>query len=901
MARPRRTRRALALRVALSAAGLLVAAVAFVGALYLLPADVAVRLGSPLLRVLSGAPALPDQIDPSPERSVITDAEGQQLAQLFGDANRVVLDRDEVAPVVADAVVATEDAAFYDHPGVDHRGVMRAIVANRVAGRIVQGGSTITQQYVKNVLLTGDQTLERKATEAWYAIELERRMSKDDILIAYLNEAYLGRGAYGIGAASELYFSRPASELDLPQAALLAGMLRAPETNNPVTNPDAALARRDIVLQQMVEHGAIGEDQAAEAAQGPLGLALSPPSAPEHPFFVAYITDLLLRDERLGEDEAERGQQLYAGGLEIRTTLDPERQAAAEEAIAATLEDPTADPQATVTTVDATTGDVRAMAVGPREYGSCEADDDGAQPADCDATEVNPAVPGLGGSGRQPGSAFKPFVAVAALEAGMPRGWQDTSDSGEVIAGCADEYAPTNYGQANHGILSMPDAMRQSSNVYHVKLAAQVESAAVVDAGQRAGLANGDLPATCSVALGAGSVYPLELTSAFATLAAGGTACPARAVLEVRSGDDVLLANEEPACEQAIDADMASEVTAMLRQVVDSGTGTRAAVDGVEVAGKTGTTNDSHDAWFAGYTGGESPLATAVWMGYEQPRELADVAGEETVAGGSLPADIFAASMAGVAGGPFPDPPAERAVTVPDLVDQQLADAVDPQLRVVSAGDPEPAGSGVDHGEPTGAVRHAIIGTYDLHVVATEVRGWEPRGTVADQSLDGGASVAAGTMLEVTVSDGEGEPPQMPDLVGRDVGEAQELLDDLDLDLDVDVTSREVEVRVEPTDPDDAPSVAGVDDVSDLQGRVRPIEEPVAQAGEVLAQAPSPGAALEPGQRVGLEVARHRLELVQPEPEPEDEPEDDEGEDEPDDREADDREPSDGDEDDEDG
>ncbi len=882
MSRPRRSGSAIALRLGLFAGGLVLAVVAFVGALYLLPADVAVRLGSPALRVLSGAPALPDQIDPSPERSVITDAEGQELAQLFGEANRVVLESDEIAPVVAAAVVATEDANFYDHPGVDHRGVMRAIVANRLAGRIVQGGSTITQQYVKNVLLSGEQTLERKATEAWYAVELERRMSKDEILTAYLNEAYLGRGAYGIGAAAELYFSRSAGELDLAQAALLAGMLRAPESNNPVTNPETALARRDIVLEQMVQYGAIEQHEAIEAGEEPMGLALSPPSAPDHPFFVAYVTDLLLNDERLGEDEAERGRQLYAGGLEIRTTLDPERQEAAEEAIASTLTDPAGDPQATITSIDATTGDVRAMAVGPRDYGSCEPDEDGSESADCPATEVNPAVPGLGGSGRQPGSAFKPFVAAAALEADMPRGWQDTSDSGEVIAGCADDYAPTNYGQSDHGVVAMPEALETSSNVYHVKLAAQVDPPAVVDAGERAGLSNGDLPATCSVALGAGSVYPLELTSAFATLAGGGNACPARAVLEVRSGDDVLLTSEDPACEPTIDPEVASEVTAMLRQVVDSGTGTRAAVDGVDIAGKTGTTNDNHDAWFAGYTGGDEPLATAVWMGYEQPRELADIAGEATVTGGSLPSDMFAASMAGVDGGAFPDPPPERSATVPDLIEQPLADAVNPQLRVVSAAEPEPAATAVDDGEETGVVTHAIVGTYDLHVVATEVRGWEPRGTVLEQSLEGGTSVAAGTMLEVAVSDGEGDPPEMPDLLGLDVDEAQEILEELDLDLEVEVTPRDVEVSAEPADPEDPPEVADVEDVEDVEelgGQVRVIDAPEAFAGEVLAQFPSAGASIEPGAMVELEVARHRLELVLPEPDDEDEDEPDDADD----------------------
>ena len=853
--------------------------------LYLLPAGIAVPLGSPVLRLLSDAPPLPAEIAAAPERSVITDAEGAEIATLFGAENRVVLEADEIAPAAKDAVVATEDARFYEHPGVDHRAVMRALIANRLAGRIVEGGSTITQQYVRNALLSPEQTFQRKLTEAHYAIELERRMSKDEILIAYLNEAYLGRGAYGIGAAAELYFSRPARDLELHHAATLAGMLRAPETNNPVSDPDAALARRAIVLDQMAARGFASEEEAAAAQEAPLDLELSPPSAPEHPFFVAYVTRLLLSDERLGATEAERGRQLYGGGLEIRTTLDSDLQERADAAIRATLADPTADPQATVTSVDPATGDVRALAVGPREFGQCDPDEAGEVPADCDRTEVNPAVPGLGGSGRQPGSAFKPFVVAAALAEGMPRGWQDTSDSGEPIGGCEEGYAPRNYGDADHGVIAMPEAMRHSSNVYHVKLTAQVGPEATIAAAARAGMTDSHLPETCSLALGAGSVYPLQLTAAFATLAAEGTACETRAVLEVRRDGEVLIAEDEPRCDaEALDPDSAREISAMLRGVVTDGTGTRAQVEGVPVAGKTGTTDDNRDAWFVGYTGGQAALATGVWIGYEQPRALTGIGGEDTVTGGSLPADVFAATMTGAAGDELPAPPAERMVTVPDLLDEPIEDVVNPDLTVVSATPTEASADAPEQGEPTGATRREIIGHYDLHVVVTEVHHWEPAGTVLAQTLDAGSDVPAGTLLEVDVSDGAGAPPELPDLIGLHVDEARERLEDFVFDLDVEIELVDVAVVVEPVDPEDAlddVDIGAIDDVDELGDRVRVVEEPEMPAGHVVGQSPDPGTRVEEGDLVTLEVVRHVIEVRQPDPDPDDD-EDDNGDDEDD-------------------
>jgi penicillin-binding protein 1A len=864
--------------IAVGAVGL--ALVLFVVALYLAPPSVAVRLGSPLLRLVSGAPSLPDEITPAAERSVVYDADGGELATLFADEDRVRVESDEIAQAAKDAVIATEDAQFYEHPGVNHRAVMRALVTNQRVGEVVQGGSTITQQYVKNALLSPEQTFRRKAHEAWMAIQLERRMSKDEILVAYLNEAYFGEGAYGIATAAERYFSRSAADLEPQQAAVLAAVLRAPSSTNPVSNPEAAQQRRDVVLGQMAQHGFLAPEEAEAAREQPIELALSPPQPPEFPFFTTWVTDQLLRDERLGEDEAERSRLVYAGGLEIHTTLDRPLQEAAEEAIGEVLADPTADPQATFTAVEPSTGAVRALAVGPRAFGSCEPVD-GEVPADCDRTSVNPAVAGMGGSGRQPGSAFKPFVLAAAMEEGLPRGWQDTSDSGEEIGGC-DGYEPRNYGDSDHGVVSMDDALRVSSNVYHVKVGVQAGPADVVDVARRLGLERGSLTEDCATSLGAGSVFPMELTSGYATIANGGERCAPYVVTRIaRDGEDVV-PETDTNCEQVLDADIADGLSALMEGVVTDGTGTRAQLDGATVAGKTGTTNDNHDAWFAGYTGGEDGLAAAVWMGYEASSPMTDVAGESTVTGGSLPADVWRLTMQAALehreAGSLPEPPSHRTVSVPDFVDGDVDDFVNSDLEVVSAVSAAQAAADSDDGEPTGLRRHAVVGDYDLHLVVREVRSWEDPGFVIDQSVDPGTSVRAGTMLTVDVSDGQGEPPEIPDVVGMYEDDAIDLLEEHEYvgEVGADVEER---VRIRPRD-EEAWHEGEVDEpdedarLSDVAEDYEILDDPDADNGEVVDQSPPAGDFLEPGEVVALTVAR--LVYVVEEPDPPEDDEDDE-------------------------
>jgi hypothetical protein len=350
-------------RLVLALVALVVVPVLATVVIYLLPTKTAVALGQPLLAWLSDAPPLPGDLEPVSERSVLLAHDGSELATLFDDINRVRVERDEIADVVVEALLASEDNRFYEHPGLDHRALMRAAIANVRSGEVEQGGSTITQQLVKNVYLEPSRTVRRKLTEAWYALELEDRLSKDDILVRYLNEAYFGQGSYGIEAASQLYFNTPAKQLDAGQAATLIGIIPSPSRLNPVDDPEAAREARDRVLERMAAVDRLDDAQAESAKEADLALDVSPPPPPKEPFFVAYIRELLTNDptfdDALGKDPVRRERLIYGGGLTVHTTLMPKLQRAAEQSITEVIGDPEGAPLATLVTVDPSTGAVR--------------------------------------------------------------------------------------------------------------------------------------------------------------------------------------------------------------------------------------------------------------------------------------------------------------------------------------------------------------------------------------------------------------------------------------------------------------------------------------------------------------------------------------------------------------
>jgi penicillin-binding protein 1A len=782
-------------------AGAVVGGLAVLFGLFLaLPAGAAATLMKPILNVVGAGPGLPSDLDAPAERSVVLAADGTELATLSGEENRLLVALEDVPPTVQEAVLAIEDARFHDHAGVDHRALVRAAFANLRAGGIAQGGSTITQQYVKNAVLSSDRTVQRKTTEMRYAIDLERRLSKDEILERYLNIAYFGEGVYGIATAAEYYFSKTLGELTLDEAALLAGLISQPERTNPAEDPDAAATRRDQVLERMLDEGFITEDEAASARSAEVTVDLSPLPPPDNPFFVRYVMDLLFDEEALGDTRDARQQEIFSGGLTIQTTLDPRLQAAAEESIAEVLTEPADDPLAAVVTLEPWTGAMRAVAVGPKAFGTCEDDDEA-----CEATQVNPAVPGMGGSGRQPGSAFKPVVIAAALEEGLPRGWQEVTDSETEIDGC-DDYAPRNFDPADGGDKAMDEAVTVSNNVYHAALIGHLQPEPVVDMAVTLGIPDRDLPRECSLALGAATVFPLDMASAFATLANEGTRCAPYPIEVITRGDEVVL-EHEPVCEEVLEPALAHQVTDLLRGPVESGTAVAAQLDR-PVAGKTGTTDDFHDAWFVGYV---PQLVTAAWVGFEQQAPMEGILGVERVTGGTIPAELWARYMQVAVEGmeveDFPDPPARERISVPDAEERDVDEVTDG------------------------------LGTYDLHVVTEEVEHWQPAGTVVDQEPEAGTEVDRGHLLRLAVSDGTGELPEVPDVVGLAEDEARELLEEADYAVEVE------EERGEATlEPGQEP------------GDLDPPD------GAVTSQDPPGGASLEPGETVTITVVRYDVE-----------------------------------------
>ncbi len=589
-------------------------------------------LGLALFAFLWFTVELPED-PPELQSAVLVAEDGRELAVLSQEGQRFIVPLDEVNPVVVDALLSAEDRRFYEHGGVDPIGIARAVVSN-VRSSGTQGGSTLTQQLVKNEYLTNERSLWRKAREAVLSVKLERSEDKDQILERYLNTVYFGRGAYGIEAAARAYFDSSAAELGLEQASLLIGLLRSPETADPVEDMDEAVARRENVLADMVANDAITQAEADDAAAQPITVndrtAPAPPTSGLAPHFVEWVRQQTVA--AVGEDA------LYGRGLRVVTTLDLDAQRAAEAAVAEVLTDP-AGPQAALVALD-DDGAIRAH-VGGRDY---------------DALQVDLArgVDG-GGSGRQPGSTFKAFVLQAALDGGAtladpyPGPPQIDVDVGGT------PFPVENYGGEGYGDLTLAEATARSVNTVYAQLLALVGPAAVADAAEAAGI-DAELDLVPSLALGVEEVSPQDLASAFLTFANDGTRVEPYAIERIEDGDgNVLWEPDRPEPEEdAVDPGVSRTVTEALRGVIDHGTGTAADI-GRPAAGKTGTTQDNIDAWFAGYVPG---YAAVVWMGHPEPTPM------DGVTGGGMPAEIWQRFMAAVMEGrdveDFPDPPDDR-------------------------------------------------------------------------------------------------------------------------------------------------------------------------------------------------------------------------------------------------
>jgi penicillin-binding protein 1A len=607
-------------------------------------------------------------IPPFPERSTIYAADGTALATV-ADQNRLYVTLKDIDKTARDAVLAIEDHGFYQHGAINVTSIIRAALANLKAGKIVQGGSTISQQLIKNTETGNAETFSRKFREAQDAIRLERTYTKDQILELYMNEIYLGNGTYGIASAAEFYFATTPDKLTLPLAALLAGMIAGPSAFDPIAHRADALARRNEVLLRMRDLNWITEQQYSQAVAAPIKMSSKKRNVNAlgtQPYFVSYVMQQFLNDPRYGATLTERRRLLLQGGLKIYTTLDPRMQRDAERVLAQHLPHPgftyPANPLGALATVVPKSGAIRVLASN----------------TNFKKFQVNLAADAR----RSTGSAFKAFTLAAAMEQGVPPGRVYPTKSPLTIPNCAGTtYTLSNAeGPGNMGFMDLWQATADSVNVVFAQLIRDIGPQSVVDAAVAMGLPRSSMNgAYCSLTLGGGvGTNPLEMSSAYATLANGGIHCKAFAISRVVSRTGKSIFKAKPSCKQAIPIRVASQVTAMLEGVVTGGTGTAASLSPRPVAGKTGTGQDYQDAWFMGYV---PQLSTGVWVGYKQEDAMRamPILGGANAFGGTIAApiwhDYMAQALAGMPIKGFPTPPPQRSGTIPNVVglDQQRA------------------------------------------------------------------------------------------------------------------------------------------------------------------------------------------------------------------------------------
>ena len=548
-----------------------------------------------------------------PASSQIYDIHGNEIANIHAAENRRPIGINEIPKNLQNAFIAVEDNRFYDHIGIDPRGIVRAIWANIRGRTVTEGGSTITQQLAKNAYLTQDRTLKRKVQEVFLALQLERQYTKQEILELYMNQIYFGQGAYGVQAAARTYFGKDAKDLTLNECAMLAGIPKSPNYYSPVNNMDAATERKAVVLDQMVKYGYISDSEAAAAKKEPLHIAKNTNDGGKSAsYFVDYVLQQLA--EKYGDDA------IYKDGLKIYTTIDMDMQAAAETAMKNlptyfTDANGIVQPQGALVAIDPHTGYIKAM-VGGRG-----------------TDQFNRATQAV----RQPGSAFKPFVFAAALENKYTP--ESIIEDKPLKVG---SWEPQNYSRNFSGKVRLRDVVRWSLNVPTVRIAQDIGIDKAIFYAQEMGISTFVLDGATNdrnlaTALGGMTrgVTPLELTSAYGTFANRGIHVKPVAILRVVSRTGKVLEEAERKEKSVMSADNAAALTAMLEDVIRRGTGTRANI-GRPAAGKTGTTSDYHDAWFVGYI---PDLVAGVWIGNDSVSDL------HGMSGGMTPAVIWQAFM----------------------------------------------------------------------------------------------------------------------------------------------------------------------------------------------------------------------------------------------------------------
>lgn len=529
--------------------------------------------------------------------SSVYDREGRLVGNLYF-YNRIWIPFQQIPKHVRDAVVAIEDSRFYQHSGIDLKGITRALIHNIIPGGSMEGGSTITQQLAKISLLTSERTVSRKIQDINYALQIEKVYTKDEILELYLNSIYLAHGNVGLEAAARYYFNKSANQLSLAEAALLAGLIQSPENYSPVKSPRKARNRRNLVLQKMLEQKYITKAQYNAAVASPVKIVKRSTTASIGAYFLDYIKEYLIKNEGFTEE------QLRFGGYQIYSTLDLSYQKQAEQVMANLPQVPSrTQPQGALVTIDPKTGAVLAM-VGGSNYGT---------------SQYNRAIR----SYRQPGSAIKPFVYATALEQGYTAATIFEDKPLTINLPDGTEWKPENYDREYRGEMTLREALRDSVNSVAIQLVQEVGIDAVAAQMERMGItslvkqgkANDLNLAPLSLGGLTKGVTPLELAMAYAPFANEGNYAQPFPVVKIADRHGNILKEFKPKLRPALSPQTAYITTMLLKDVVDRGTGVRAQLPGRPVAGKTGTTSDYTNAWFVGYT---PEILTVVWMGNDR-------------------------------------------------------------------------------------------------------------------------------------------------------------------------------------------------------------------------------------------------------------------------------------------
>lgn len=689
------------------------------------------------------------------QNSKVFASDGALLCELKGDQDREIIALDQMPDAIRKAVIAIEDSDFYHHKGINWKGVARALYANVIKGSVVQGGSTITQQYIKNAYVGTERTLWRKIQEAHLAFELEQKYSKNKILELYLNDIYFGQGSYGIFTAARNFFGKAPAEMTLAECAMLAGLIRSPSYYDPYTKPQQVLQRRKLVLERMHKKGMIRRAEMDIANREPIALAPQDRvyTVRRAPYFCDYITEFMKR--KFGD------QQAFRGGLRIFTTMDMSLQDLAEKTIAR-YTDPNRGPSAALVCIDPRTGYIKAM-VGGKNY---------------PVSQFNVAADGH----RQAGSAFKTFVLCRAMADGMsPEEVYDGSSPRTITLQDGSKWTVNNYEGHGRGATTVRQATVSSVNCVYAQMIMDVGPSRVAEMARAMGIQT-SIESNPAIALGGLriGVTPLEMASAYGTLANNGVHAVPRSASKITDANGNVLDDGKPETSTVIDGRTAARINNILAGVVSGGTGKGANI-GRPQAGKTGTTEDSADAWFVGYT---PDLVTAVWVGFPQAR--VPMGG---MTGGALPATIWASFMSqalkGIPPTPFAtedgvQPPVRESetisVTICDI-SQLLATPNCPSThsQTYRRGQ-EPAGYCNVHGEESSTKVPNVVGMSSSSALtalrsagysgtAVNQSSTQPAGTVVGQSPAAGTVLAPGAAVTVYVSTGPAQTG-VPSVVG---------------------------------------------------------------------------------------------------------------------------------------